>query len=71
MTSLCGVGKSGLGLFKLRLYPPDQMLDERCELGPQLATAAPDQAFVRKLGAIDRWSWTKSFAARVVTGGEW
>ena len=26
---------------------------------------------VRKLPPIDRWSWTKSFGARVVTGGQW
>ena len=30
-----------------------------------------DQEFVRKLGAIDRWSWQKSFGAMVVTGDQW
>jgi hypothetical protein len=29
------------------------------------------QVFVRKLGAIDRWSCVKSFGAMVVTGGQW
>jgi hypothetical protein len=30
---------------------------------------APDQVFVSKLGAIDKWRCVKSFGARVVTGG--
>jgi hypothetical protein len=32
---------------------------------------SPYQGFVGKLGTIDMWRWTKSFAAIVVTGGQW
>ena len=35
------------------------------------AGRSPVRLSVRKLGAIDRWRWVKSFGARVVTGGQW
>jgi hypothetical protein len=41
--------------------PPVTTLEERARV----------QVLVRKLGAINRWSWVKSFGAIVVAGSQW
>ena len=58
-----------------RAQPRDAPLERPGErlASTRLAPAgfAEDQSFAREVPLIDRWNWTKSFGAMVVTGGPW